>query len=92
MATANLYIDAEDGWVQVAEGPVAYIRIRSNTPSHPFFVTTGNTTPASTVVGYKVTCADFCVDVEVAENYYVRTAENLPQETRFDVFFIEGAE
>lgn len=88
MATANFFIDAEDGWTAVTSDGVDFIRIRSNTPKHAFYVTTGDTTPAATVIGYKVQCDDFWCDVPVAENFYVRTIENLPQETRFDVFFV----
>ena len=92
MATANFFIDAEDGWTAVTSASVSFIRIRSNTPKHAFFVTTGQSTPASTVIGYKVTCEDFMVDVPVSDNFYVRVAENLPQETRFDVFSVPGAQ
>jgi hypothetical protein len=90
MATANFFIDAEDGWTQVTSGDVDFIRIRSNTPKHAFFVTTGSTTPASSVIGYKVICDDFWVDVPTTtgEFYYVRLMENIPQETRIDVFYI----
>jgi hypothetical protein len=88
MATANFSIDAEDGWTAVTSAGVDFIKIRSNTNKHAFFVTTNPTTPASTVIGYKVTCEDFWCDVPVADNFYVRVMENLPQETRFDVFFV----
>lgn len=88
MATANFFIDAEDGWTAVTAAGVDFIRIRSNTPNHAFYVTTGSETPASTVIGYKVHCDDFWCDVPVTENFYVRTIENLPQETRFDVFYV----
>lgn len=91
MATANFFIDAEDGWTAVTSAGVDFIRIRSNTPKHAFFVTTGSSTPAATVTGYKVTCEDFWVDVPVTDNFYVRVAENLPQETRFDVFSVPSA-
>jgi hypothetical protein len=89
MATANFNLDAEDGWVAVTSNPTNFIRIRSNTPKHPFFVTSGSSTPASTVIGYKVHCEDFYCDVEVTDNYYVRIGENVPQNTRIDVFYNE---
>jgi len=88
MATANFSIDAEDGWTEVTSASTSFVKIRSNSPSHAFFVTTGSSTPAASVVGYKVQCEEFWCDVTVADNYYVRVAENLPQETRFDVFFV----
>lgn len=88
MATANFSIDAEDGWTEVTSAGVDFIRIRSNTPSHAFYVTTGSSTPATTVIGYKVQCDDFWCDVPVTDNFYVRVIENLPQETRFDVFYV----
>ncbi len=88
MATANFFIDAEDGWTAVTAADVGFIRIRSNTPKHAFFVTTSATAPASTVIGYKVQCDEFWADIRNAAGdfYWVRVAENLPQETRFDVF------
>lgn len=89
MATANFSIDAEDGWVAVTSAGVDFIRIRSNTPKHAFFVTTDASTPASTVIGYKQQCDDgFWCDVPVTDNFYVRVAENLPQDTRIDVFYV----
>lgn len=93
MATANFNINAEDGWTAVTAAAASFIRIRSNTPNHAFFVTTGSTPPAATVIGYKVQCDDFWCDVAVptGELYYVRASENLPQNTRFDVFYINAA-
>lgn len=91
MATANFDIDAEDGWVKVADGPVDFIMIRSNTPNHAFFITTSTGAPAASVIGYKVICNEFWCDVKVTDDFYVRTAENLPQDTRFDVFSVAGA-
>lgn len=89
MATANFSIDAEDGWVAVTSAGTNFVRIRSNTPNHAFFVTSAASLPAATVTGYKVQCAEgFWVDVPNTDNYYVRIPENLPQETRIDVFFI----
>lgn len=88
MATANFDIDAEDGWVAVTSGGAAFIKIRSNTPNHPFFVTTGSSAPAASVIGFKVHCEEFWCDVSTTENYYVRTLENLPQNSRIDVFYI----
>lgn len=88
MATANFFINAEDGWTAVTSAGVDFIQIRSNTPNHAFFITTSPSAPASSVVGYKVTCESFWCDVPVADNFYVRLAENLPQNTRIDVFFV----
>lgn len=208
MATANFNINAEDGWVAVTPEGVAFVRIRSNTPKHAFYVTDASETPpittsgsvqatgtitfsgqptdadtitigASTfnfvdtvvdpdtdveigadaeetldnllalitseiatvtavktsttvitltavatgaagnsvvlteaadnvgvsgagtltggadgvpaVIGYKQQCDDgFWCDVEVTGAYYVRVAENLPQDTRIDVFYVAG--
>jgi hypothetical protein len=89
MATANFTIRAEDGWTAVTSDPVTFIRIRSNTPNHAFFVTTGSSAPAASVIGFKQQCDEFWCDVPVADNFYVRCAENLPQGTRIDVFYIE---
>lgn len=205
MATANFNLDAEDGWTAVTAAGVDFIRIRSNTNNHAFFVTSAASPPANTttdavratgritfsgqpsnadtitigtntfnflsvvvdpltdvliganaqatldnlltlitsqiatvtgvksgttiinltavttgtagnsivltesatnvvvngagtltggaaavpaVIGYKVTCEEFWCDVTTSELYYVRNAENVPQNTRIDVFFI----
>ena len=89
MATANFDIAAADGWVAVTAAAVDFIRIRSNTPNHAIFISTGSTAPASTVVGYKIIGDDdFWCNVPVADNFYVRTAENLPHKTRVDVFSV----
>jgi hypothetical protein len=204
MATANFNLDAEDGWTAVTVAGVDFIRIRSNTNNHAFFVTSAASPPANTttdavaatgtitfggqpiadetvtvgsqvfvfkasaagalevtiggtaaitrdnltakinansavvtalssgstlinltavtagtagnsivlteaatnvtvsgagtlaggaaavpaVIGYKVTCEEFWVDVPTTELYYVRNAENVPQNTRIDVFYI----
>jgi hypothetical protein len=88
MATANFFIDAEDGWVAVTSAGVDFIRIRSNTPKHAFFVTTGVSLPAASVIGFKTICDEFWCNVPVGDNFYVRTQENLPQETRIDVFYV----
>lgn len=88
MATANFDIDAEDGWVAVTSGGVDFIRITSNTPKHAFFVTNDSSTPAATVIGYKVHCDDFWCDVPVTGNFYVRVPGNVPQNTRIDVFYV----
>lgn len=88
MATANFNIDAEDGWTQVVPAAAAFVKIRSNTPKHAFYVTTSATAPAADVIGYKVHCEDFWVDVSSTDPYWVRVIENLPQETRFDVFYL----
>ncbi len=88
MATANFNINAEDGWTAVTAAAVDFIKIRSNTPGHAFYVTTGSSTPANTVIGYKIQGEEFWCDVPVADNFYVRVLENLPQNTRFDVFYV----
>lgn len=91
MATANFHINAEDGWVAVTDAAVSFIRIRTNTPNHAFFVTTGSSAPTITDIGFKQQCDEgFWCDVAVAtgELYYVRVAENLPQDARIDVFYI----
>lgn len=91
MATANFNIDAEDGWTVVTSGGAAFIKITSNVKNHPFFVTTGSVAPASTVIGYKVHCEEFMVDVSTTDEYYVRVGENVPQNLRIDVFTIAPA-
>jgi hypothetical protein len=91
MATANFNLDAEDGWTVVTSGGAAFIRIRQNVKSHPFFVTSSGSAPAATVIGYKVECEDFWVDVETDEEYYVRVEGNVPQNYRIDVFTIPPA-
>jgi hypothetical protein len=45
MATANFNINAEDGWVAVTPAGVDFVRIRSNTPKHAFYVTDAASTP-----------------------------------------------
>lgn len=202
MATANYFIDAEDGWVAVTSGSTGFVAIRSNSPNHPFFVADGSSAPTTTPtaatgtitisggqpseddtvtvngtvftfisgtpaddteveigvdpeathdnlivaintvlggvvtaadtsatvitltavaggtagnsitlaedadntvvsgaaltggvnppLGFKVDCGEFWCDVSNSNNYYVRVLENLPQETRFDVFSIAG--
>lgn len=87
MATANFEIKAEDGWVAVSPAAPAFIRIRSNTPNHAFFVTTGPSAPSATAIGYKVQCKEFwCNVVATGLTYYVRTEENRPSPNRIDVF------
>lgn len=88
MTTANFDLDAEDGWVAVTSAGVDFIRIRSNTPNHAFFITTGSSTPANTVIGFKQHCDEFWCDVPVTDNFYIRLAENVPQPTRIDVFYV----
>jgi len=91
MATANFEIKAEDGWTAVTSADNSFIRIRSNTPNHAFFVTTGSSLPAATVIGYKVQCKEFWCNVAAGTGvrYYVRTAEGRPTPTnRIDVFTI----
>jgi hypothetical protein len=90
MATANFSIKAEDGWVAVTSADNSFIRIRSNTPNHAFFVTSGTSAPADTVIGYKVICHEFWCNVAAGANvrYYVRTLENRPAQNRIDVFTI----
>lgn len=93
MATANFTLAPGAGWTLVAATPVCFIKIRSNTPKHAIFVTSATSLPAATVVGYKVNCEDhFCVNVQgsTADNYYVRTAESQPGQTRIDVFYLVG--
>lgn len=88
MATANFSITPADGWVAVTSAGTNYFRVRSNTPNHAFFVTSAASTPAATVVGYKVHCHDFKVNVANSQNYYVRVVQELPEATRIDVFYI----
>ncbi len=51
MATANFSINAEDGWVAVTAAATNFIRIRSNTPNHAFFVASAAALPANTTSG-----------------------------------------
>lgn len=92
MATANFNVKNSGpggAWFAVTSAGVDFIAIRSNSNNHPFFVTTGSSTPNASVIGYKVTDADeFWVDVPVTENYYVRVPGNVPPETRIDVFYV----
>lgn len=89
MATANFDIQPDNGWVAVTAAGVDFIKIRQYPTSQPFYVTTGATTPASTVRGFRVDCDEFWCDVPVADNYYVR-AENFKPDRplRIDVFFV----
>lgn len=89
MATANFNIQPNDGWVEVTSAGVDFIRIRQYPKSQPFYVTTGSSTPALTVRGYRVDCEEFWCDIRVADKFYVR-AENFKPDTdlRIDVFFV----
>lgn len=89
MATANFYIQPDDGWVAVTSAGVDFIMIRQYPNSQPFYVTTGTTTPANTVKGFRVDCEQFWCDTPVAQNFYVRT-ENFKPDTdlRIDVFYL----
>lgn len=92
MATANFNphtLGVGGNWFAVTSAGVDFIRIRSNTNNHPFFVTTGSSLPAQSVVGYKVSdCDEFWVDVPVADNFYVRCPTNIPPNSRIDVFYV----
>lgn len=88
MAAAQFNIQPSDGWVAVTSASTDFIRIRSSTPNHPFLVTSGASLPAATAVGFKVQCHDFMVNVTNAQNYYVKTIDELPQGNRISVFSI----
>lgn len=89
MATANFNIQPNDGWVEVTSAGVDFIKIRQYPSSQPFYVTTGPSTPASTVRGFRVDCDEFWCDVPVSDKYYVRTENFKPDiDLRIDVFFI----
>lgn len=88
MATDNFYPTPSDGWVKVTAAGVNFIKIRSNTPNHAFFVTSSGSDPDLSVIGYKVDCEEFWCDVAVAESFYVRVTNEQPVRTRIDVFFI----
>ena len=89
MATANFTIKAEDGWVEVTSAGTNFVKITSNVPKHPFFVTSAASAPAATAVGFKVEDDDgFCVNVANTDKYYVRVPGNTPNNTRIDVFYI----
>jgi hypothetical protein len=47
MAVANFEITAEDGWVEVTSAGTDFVIIRSNTPSHAFFVADGSSAPST---------------------------------------------
>ncbi len=90
MATANFNIAPGDGWTAVTSADNSFIRIRSSSPKHAFYVTTGSSLPAATVIGYKVQCEDFWCNVAAGTGvrYYVRTVEGLPPATTISVFTI----
>ena len=90
MATANFNIKQDDGWVAVTSADNSFIRIRSNTPQSEVYVTTGTSTPALSVIGYKIIHKDFWVNVAAGTGvkYYVRTVNQTPGGTRIDVFTI----
>lgn len=91
MATANFNINAEDGWIEVVGVGSDFVRISSNTSRHAIFVTDGTTTPAASVIGYKIICDEFWCNTTNPNKYYVRVASNVPQETLVDVFYIATA-
>lgn len=91
MATANFNIKPADGWVEITTAGVSFIKVRSNTPRHAFFITDSVSAPASTVIGYKVDCEEFCCDAPVSGKFYVRCHDNQPQNVRIDVFTVPSA-
>lgn len=92
MATENFQIRPEDGWVAVTSAGVDYIKIRTSSVKHPFYVTSGADAPAATVLGYKVGCSgEFKVNVATAELYYVRTIDEQPEGNTISVFSIPSA-
>lgn len=87
MATANFNIQPDDGWVAVTSAGVNFIKIRQYPKTQPFYVTTGSSTPAATVRGYRVDCEEFWCDVTVTDNFYVRAVSPKPDlDLRIDVF------
>lgn len=91
MAVEVFDIRPEDGWTAVTSGNIAFIKIRSNSPKHPFYVTADSSLPAATDPGYKVDCYmdEFWVDVAATGlTYYVRTTEATPAGSRISVFSI----
>jgi hypothetical protein len=91
MATANFTIKPEQGWVAVTTAGVSFLRIRSSTHNHPFYVTSGSSAPAATVLGFKVDCNDFWVDVPTTDIFYVRTTQNQPTGNTISVFSLPTA-
>jgi hypothetical protein len=88
MATANFSIQPEDGWVEVTDDAVSFIRIRGYPSSQAYYVTTGETTPADTVRGYRIDCEEFWCDVPILDNFYVRVVNSKPDiDYRIDVFY-----
>lgn len=91
MATEIFNIRPEDGWVEVTSAGTDFVKIRSTTKRHAFFVTSGSLLPAATDPGFKVDCHDFCVNVANPDNYYVRTANEQPGYSVISVFSIPSA-
>lgn len=89
MATANFNIQPQDGWVEITSAGVDFIRIHQYPETQPFYVTTGSSTPAATVRGYRVDYAEFWCNVPVADKFYVRTTNPKPDlPLRIDVFYV----
>ena len=88
MAVEVFDITPEDGWVAITDAGVDYIRIRSNTMKHGFYITSGAAPPAATDPGYRIDCetGDFYMDVPTAELFYARTVPSLPGKTTISVF------
>lgn len=47
MPTANYYIQPEDGWVEVVNGGVNFLRLTRQPPSHPMYVAGGASPPTA---------------------------------------------
>lgn len=91
MAVTQFQINPSDGWVAVTSAGTDFVRIRSSTPGHAFYVTSAGSLPAATAVGYKVGPSDdddFWVNVPNADNYYVKTIDEQPQGNKITVFSI----
>ena len=90
MATANFNIQPNDGWVAVTPGAVNYVLIKQYPVSHPIYVTSAASPPASTVRGYRVADgAAFVMNVPTTDIFYVRTENFKPDvDLRVDVFYI----
>lgn len=93
MAVEVFDIRPEDGWTAVTTGDKSFVKIRSNSPKHAFYVTADSSPPSDTDPGYKVDCytGEFWVDVDSSGLvYYVRTTESTAAGARISVFSIDA--
>ena len=72
MATSNLFVSPDQGWVLAATGPIGYARISVGHHCASWFVALSPTLPASTVIGQSVVGKTFWINTNITDNVYIR--------------------